>query len=54
MTARRPAGRRPDSVRRAVARSRAARLRRVERVVGEHLRYLRQHDRDAYEAFVGC
>ena len=43
----------PEHVRRAVAKSREARLRRMEQVVGGHLRFLRRHDRDAYEAFMG-
>jgi len=54
MTARRPGVKRSASVRRAVARSRQARLRRVERVVVEHLEYLRRHDPEAHAAFVEC
>jgi len=50
---RRPLGRRPESVRAAVARSREARLRAVEgRLVG-HLTYLRRRDPDGHAALVG-
>jgi hypothetical protein len=45
--------RRPESVRRAVARSREARLRAVERGLTRHLRFLWRHDRDGYDALVG-
>ena len=41
------------SVRAAVARSREARLRAVERRLVGNLRYLRRHDRAGYEAMVG-
>jgi hypothetical protein len=44
----------PEHVRRAVAKSREARLRRVERVVSEHLRYLKRHDPDGHVALVAC
>jgi len=50
---RRTPGRRPDSVRRAVAKSRATRLRTVERRLVAHLRLLERHDRAGYEALVG-
>jgi len=49
----RPYGRRPDSARRAVARSRQARLRAVERRLLARLRYLRRHDPAGYAALVG-
>jgi len=45
-----PLGRRPDSVRRAVARSRAVRLRAVERRLTRHLRFLKRHDPDGHVA----
>lgn len=48
----RPLGRRPDSVRAAVARSREARLRAVERWLGAHLRFLRRKDPDGHAALV--
>jgi hypothetical protein len=51
--AQRPLGRRPESVRRAVAKSRAARLRDVERRLVGHLAYLRRHDPDGHAANVG-
>jgi len=54
MTARRPDVKRSASVRAAVARSRESRLKAMERVVGAHLRYLKKHDRAAFEAFVAC
>jgi hypothetical protein len=44
---------RTASVRAAVAKSREARLRAVERRLVGHLRYLRRHDRAGYEALVG-
>src|SRR5688572_25341185 len=44
--------RRDASVRAAIERSRGARLRRVERRLVGHLRYLRQHDRAGYRALV--
>lgn len=44
---------RPASVRRAVAKSRNARLRAVERRLVGRLRYLRRHDRDGYDALMG-
>jgi len=50
----RPYGRRPDSVRAAVARSREARLRAVERRVVGHLRLLRRNDRTGTGRSWGC
>ncbi len=52
MTARRPLGRRAESVRAAVARSREARLRRVERRLVAHLRFLLRRDPAAHAALV--
>ncbi len=53
MKARRPLGRRPESVRAAVARSREARLRRVERRLAAHLRFLLRRDPAGHDALVG-
>lgn len=44
--------RRPASVRAAVARSREARLRAVERRLMGHLHYLRRHDPLAHDALI--
>lgn len=52
MKGRRPTGRRPDSVRAAIAKSREARLGAVERRLTASLRYLRRHDRAGYDALV--
>jgi hypothetical protein len=52
MSAQRPLGRRPESVRRAVAKSRAARLGAIERRLVGHLRFLRRKDPDGYTALV--
>ena len=48
----RPPGRRPDVVRAAVAKSREARLRAVERGLTRHLRYLKRHAPEAHAATV--
>jgi len=50
----RPLGRRPASIRAAVARSREARLQAMERRVAGHLRYLRRYDPDGHAAFVAA
>lgn len=49
----RPLGRRPESVRAAVAKSREARLRRIERGLLGHLRFLKRRDPDGHAALVG-
>lgn len=52
MTQLRPLGRRPASVRAAVAKSRETRLRAVERRLLARLAFLRRHDRDGHAALV--
>jgi hypothetical protein len=50
VTTRRPVGRRPERVRAAVAKSREARLRAVERRLLGYLRFLRRHAPSGYAA----
>jgi uncharacterized membrane protein YccC len=50
----RGAVKRPESVRRAVAKSREARLTAVERRLGVHLRYLARHDPDERDQLAAC
>jgi hypothetical protein len=50
----RPPGRRPESVRRAVAKSRASRLGAIERRLVGHLRFLRRRDPDGHAALLAA